>query len=102
MRTLITLDYEVFFGKNTGSVARTLIEPTQALLRVADRHGAKLVFFVDAGFLLRLRAEMGASAALREQHDTVCRQVEALAKAGHEIQLHIHPHWEDSHWSDDG
>ncbi len=100
MRTLLTLDYEVFFGENTGTVARTLIEPTEALLKVAGRHGTPLVFFVDAGFILRLREEMHQSSGLREEHDAVCRQVEALARAGHEVQLHIHPHWEDSRWRD--
>ena len=102
MKTLLTLDYEVFFGRNTGTVARTMIEPTEALVKVADRHGAKLAFFVDAGFILRLRSEMGKAPALRAEHDAVCRQVERLARAGHEIQLHIHPHWEDSRWEDGG
>jgi hypothetical protein len=98
VRTLLTLDYEVYFGGNTGTVARTLLEPTEALLRVANRHGARLVFFVDAGFILRLRAEMAKSASLRADYAAVCKQVQTLARAGHEIQLHIHPHWEDSYW----
>jgi hypothetical protein len=102
MRTLLTLDYEVFFGRNTGSVARTILEPTQALLRVAERHAVRLVFFVDAGFVLRLRDQMHKAAALREQHDALCRQVESLSRAGHEVQLHIHPHWEDSQWGEGG
>jgi hypothetical protein len=102
MRSLLTLDYEVYFGSNTGSVQRTLLEPTQALLRIAMKHGAKMAFFVDAGFLLRLRGEMHKSARLREEHDAVCRQLESLAGDGHEIQLHIHPHWEDSRWQDGG
>lgn len=102
MRTLLTLDYEVFFGRQTGSVARCVLEPTAALIDVAARHGAKLVFFVDAGFLLRLRAEMKGSARLAADHDALCRQVEALSRAGHEIQLHIHPHWEDSRWTGEG
>jgi hypothetical protein len=100
MRILLTLDYEVFFGRNTGTVARTILEPTEALLSVADRHGAKLVFFVDAGFILRLRTDMRKEPALRPEHDALCRQIEALARAGHEIQLHIHSHWEDTRWAD--
>jgi peptidoglycan/xylan/chitin deacetylase (PgdA/CDA1 family) len=100
MRTLLTLDYEVFFGRNTGTVARTLLEPTQALLRLAARHGARLVFFVDAGFLLRLRAEKHKAEALGAERDAILRQLECAAQAGHEIQLHVHPHWEDSHWSE--
>ncbi len=102
MRTLLTLDYEVYFGGRAGTLERTLLEPTAALLRVADKHRAKCVFFVDAGYILRLREDMRRSPALRGQHDAVCHQVESLARAGHEIQLHIHPHWEDSRWSADG
>jgi peptidoglycan/xylan/chitin deacetylase (PgdA/CDA1 family) len=100
VRVLLTFDYEVFFGPRTGTVQRCLIEPTEALLRVARRHGVRLVFFVDAGFLLRLRADMPGSSLLREEHAAACRQVEALAREGHEIQLHIHPHWEDARWED--
>lgn len=102
MKTLLTLDYEVYFGRRTGTVERCLIEPTRALLAIAARHGARLAFFVDAGFILRLREEMRRAAALRAQHDAICRQVEALARAGHEIQLHVHPHWEGSRWTGAG
>ncbi len=102
MRTLLTLDYEVFFGRETGSVERSVIEPTAALVALASRHDAKLVFFVDAGFILKLRAEMARAPRLAADHDALCSQVEALARAGHEIQLHIHPHWEDSRWNGEG
>jgi hypothetical protein len=102
MRTLLTLDYEVFFGRETGTVQRSILEPTEALAAVARRRGAKLVFFADAGFILRLRAEMAKSRQLASDHDAICRQVAALAREGHEIQLHIHPHWEDSTWSATG
>ena len=102
MRTLITLDYEIYFGPRTGTLSRTLLEPTRALLRVADKHKAKCVFFVDAGYILRMREEMKRATELRGQYDAVCRQVQDLAKAGHEVQLHIHPHWEDSLWTHSG
>src|SRR5688572_2905557 len=102
MRIFVTLDYEVFFGPRTGSVQRTLLEPTEALARVADRHRARFVFFVDAGYVLRLREMMGRSDALRREHDAVVAQVAKLARDGHEIQLHVHPHWEDSHWKETG
>ena len=98
MRTLLTLDYEVYFGRRTGSTQRCLIEPTEALLRVAERHHAPLAFFVDAGFLLALRREMGKSDALAREHTAVCAQLRDLARRGHELQLHIHPHWEDARW----
>ncbi|HET7729818.1 MAG TPA: hypothetical protein VFK48_07285 [Usitatibacter sp.] len=102
MRILLTLDYEIHFGRRTGSVARGLLEPTEAIAAVARRHGARLVLFVDAGFLLCLRREMPRARELRADHDAIRRQLDALVAEGHEIQLHIHPHWEDSHWTPQG
>jgi hypothetical protein len=102
VKTLLTLDYEVFFGRRTGSVERCLLEPTEALARVAGRHRAPLVFFVDVGYLLALRRERRRSAELGRSHDAVCTQLESLARRGHELQLHIHPHWEDARWEEGG
>ena len=98
MKTLLTFDYEVYFGTRTGSAERCLLEPTDALARVAAKHAAPLVFFVDAGYLLALRREMRGDYQLRLAHDAVCRQLNDLARRGHELQLHVHPHWEDARW----
>lgn len=99
MRIVLSLDYELFFGRHTGTVEHTLLRPSQALCELAARHGVPLVFFVDVGFLLRLREEGRRSPALMRQHDQVIRQLEQFVSAGHEIQLHAHPHWEDSRWN---
>jgi len=101
MRLILSLDYEVFFGRNTGSVERCLLAPTEALAKLALSRGIPLVFFVDAGFLLRLRQDRLHHPLLRRDYDLVRRQVETLARQGHEIQLHIHPHWEDAVWTGD-
>ena len=98
MKTLLTFDYEVYFGRRTGSVEKCLLEPTDALARVAAKHGAPLSFFVDTGYLLALRREMRSRTALRLAHDAICRQLNDLARKGHELQLHVHPHWEDARW----
>jgi peptidoglycan/xylan/chitin deacetylase (PgdA/CDA1 family) len=100
LKTLLTFDYEVFFGRRTGSPERCLLEPTDALVRIAGRHGAPLTFFVDAGYLLALRREMRTRTPLRLAHDAICRQLSELSRRGHQLQLHIHPHWEDARWKD--
>ena len=102
MNIVVTLDYEIYFGKRSGSVERTLIEPTNALCDIAQRNGIVLVFFVDIGYLLRLKQQARQHPALEAAHDSVMRQLDTLVSAGHELQLHIHPHWEDSVWTDDG
>lgn len=99
MRIILSLDYEVFFGPNTGTVENTLLRPSQALCALASRYRVPLVFFVDIGFLLRLREEGRRAIGLMHEHDKVVRQLEKLVTDGHEIQLHVHPHWEDSRWN---
>ncbi len=95
MQIFLTLDYELFSGANPGSVEKTILLPTRKLLEVADRHGAKFVFFVDSGYLARLQHFAPDYPGAQADYDAVRAQIEALDKAGHDIQLHIHPHWED-------
>ena len=102
MNIVVSLDYEIYFGKRSGSVERTLIEPTNALCDIAQRNGIVLVFFVDVGYLLRLKQQARQHFALKSDHDSVMRQLDTLVSAGHELHLHVHPHWEDSVWTDGG
>ncbi len=92
MNILLTFDYELFFGARSGTPERCLFAPVGALLEVLDRHGAKACFFVDAGYLFRLREERPAAAEYR----AVADHVAGLARQGHDVQLHIHPHWRDA------
>lgn len=96
MKFILALDYELFFGSQPGTVQHCLINPIDALLKVISTHGAKLTLFVDAGFLLRLEEEQKKHARLGAELDKIKKQLGALSKQGHEIQLHIHPHWIDS------
>jgi hypothetical protein len=98
---ILSLDYELFFGRNTGSVEMSILAPTEALLKMAAKKGVPLAFFVDAAYIAALRREMHQHAKLRRDYDLVCKNVEQLARQGHEIQLHIHSHWEDCRWDGD-
>ncbi|MCW5701084.1 MAG: hypothetical protein KIT82_00655 [Bradyrhizobium sp.] len=102
MNILISLDYEVFFGHHSGTVSRNILEPTEALRQIAERHGARLCLFVDAGFLWRLEKHAGQADQLKRDLDSIRWQLSDMVTAGHEVQLHIHPHWEDSPWSGNG
>jgi hypothetical protein len=93
---VIGLDYELFFGPRAGTPERCLIEPTELLAQHMEEFGARLVLFVDAGYLVRARHEAQRSAEARRQFDLVAGQLSRLAQRGHDLQLHVHPHWEDS------
>jgi hypothetical protein len=94
---IIGVDYELFFGPRAGTPERCLIEPADALAACLEEHGVRLVLFVDAGYLVRARREASHSREAQRQFDLVARQLERLSKRGHDVELHVHPHWEDSH-----
>ncbi|WP_187647900.1 hypothetical protein [Nitrosophilus labii] len=96
MNIFFTFDYELFFGRKSGTALKSIIEPTNELIKIADVYGVKYIFFVDSGYLLRLQEYKKKYSYIKKEYDLVFSQLEELSKKGHEIQLHIHSHWEDS------
>ena len=41
-KIILSFDYELFFGDKSGTVQKTLIEPTNALLDTMDKAGLKV------------------------------------------------------------
>jgi len=93
------MDYELFFQKS-GSIQKCLIEPTDALLEFADRVGLRITFFIDAGMLCRMEQLAPEQPTLEADLARVKSHISSIAGAGHEIGLHIHPHWEDTQFVD--
>ena len=96
MNITLTLDYELYFGKETGTVYKSIIKPTEKLLSVLDRYNIKAVFFVDVGFIKRLDFFSTDHPELRKDYELITSQLNQLSRQGHDLQLHIHPHWENS------
>ena len=100
MNLYITLDYELFFAEHSGSVEKSIIEPTKALIEACEPCMVKLCFFVDAGYLVRLEKFKSDFPKLQKDYELITEQIKYLHKNGHDIQLHIHPHWEDTDYHD--
>jgi len=96
MNVIISLDYELFFGARHGTPEKCLVEPCDALLKVTDQFDGQLVFFIDAGYLVKLNQYRSVDREVEREASVVFRHLEALSQAGHELQLHVHPHWEDT------
>ena len=92
----LTYDYELFFGASTGTVEKCLIEPTNRLVELAEIHDVRFTFFVDIGYICRMEDFLSQSDQLQSDYILVCDQLKSLVKKGHDLQLHIHPHWEKS------
>ena len=73
-----------------------MIEPTNGLIEIASNAKIPLTFFVDIGYLLSLEKFMTGFPELKNDHKKVTEQLAELVSKGHDLQLHIHPHWERS------
>ncbi len=95
MQIFLTYDYELFFGEPTGTAEKCIIQPTNQLREIAQRTGAKMVFFIDTGYLKKLIEYKDQFPKVKSEHEAVFNQIKTLVSEGHDCQLHIHPHWED-------
>lgn len=91
----MTYDYELFFGNPTGTVEHCIIEPTNRLREIAKKTKVALVFFIDVGYLKKMN-EFIHFPKVKHEYELVTNQIKTLVKEGHDCQLHIHPHWEDT------
>lgn len=93
MKILLTLDYELFLGSRTGSIDKCLIQPMDTFLEKTNEYGAKFTIFVDATFLYKLKEYSNVYQDLVPEYQKVTNHIKSLHSLGHDIQLHIHPHW---------
>lgn len=99
MDIFITLDYELFFGLESGNVDDCIITPTNELLKIVDPYNIKIVFFIDVGYLVKLNEFKPKFPKLNEDYNLIMNQIKFLSKKGHGLELHIHPHWENSSYN---
>jgi hypothetical protein len=85
---LITADYELFLGRNFLSHDEVLFEPTRELLDMADRIDTPVTLFADVCSVWAHREN-----GLDEYADEFEHQMRDAVSRGHDVQLHIHPHW---------
>ena len=96
MNIYLTLDYELFFGDTSGSAEQCIIDPTNRLMEITKRTGARMTYFIDAGYLWALEKFKTEHPELLDDYNAVSKQIKALVEQGNDCQLHIHPHWEDA------
>jgi hypothetical protein len=98
MNVFLTFDYELFFGSASGTVQKCLIEPTNRLLDLSRKYHVPMTFFVDIGYIIALERQLNDFSILKMDYDLVIDQIQEMIVAGCDVQLHIHPHWEKTHF----
>ena len=91
----LTFDYELPLGGWTVSREAALIEPAEKILDICERLQVPAVFFVDVISFIRFQQLKNDSFA-----QSVRKQLTDIVAKGHEIQLHLHPHWFTSRFDD--
>ncbi len=99
-KVILSFDYELFFGDQSGSVEKSLIIPTNKLLDCMESVGFRGNFFVDWQMLKYLKEE--GTERTEEDYNLIYSQLKDIVKRDHRIELHIHPHWVDAKYNGDG
>ena len=99
---ILSLDYEIF-GNGAGDVQRDMIEPTNRILSICERHGAKMTIMFEVGeywafeqYDGQLRQSLGYSPA-----EKIREQIFDAIRRGHDVQLHLHPQWIDARYEEE-
>jgi len=100
MNVFITIDYELFMGKISGSVEKCLITPMDNFTGMLDNYGIKTTVFVDAAYLLRMKQLRNENENLRRDFELVSSHIKQMSLQGHDIQMHFHPQWLYSEYND--
>jgi hypothetical protein len=93
---IITFDYEVFLGRNTGTIYNCVIKPTKLILDILKGNNAKAIFFVDATWLLFLKKNY------LNDFLYIIEQLKEICKSGSSVELHLHPQWIQAKKTDKG
>lgn len=98
---ILTIDYELHLGNTTGSVFECMIEPTRRLMEILDRNQSKMTVFWDILHYYKLLELQDKYPVLKDDCRLIENQVKKMYEKGHDIQLHIHPHWLDAQYIND-
>jgi hypothetical protein len=88
IRCLVSFDYEPFHGRSFGSFEETLFGPTDELLALCGELALPAVWFPDVCSAWWHREHGEPAYAERFEG-----QLRDALRAGHDVQLHVHPHW---------
>jgi hypothetical protein len=88
LHVILSIDYEVY-GDGSGSFEDLILRPTDQLLELFDEFGFKLTIMAEVAELYAIKHS--------EFHHAISSQIESqlqrAKRAGHDVQLHLHPAW---------
>jgi hypothetical protein len=95
---ILTLDYELFLGAESGSVKECMTEPISELVSILKLNDSKLTIFWDISHYHRLRELSTANEECKKDLDRIKDSICRLVEDGHDVQMHIHSSWINSEY----
>ena len=90
LKMALSFDHELSLG-GARCYQQNLFAPTDELFRLADQLGVPLTLFTDIWAAIRFR-EWDRAGFFEPYRQQLARALQS----GHDVQLHIHPHWVDT------
>ena len=84
----LTFDHELPLGGLQTSYEKALFDPTDRVMELANKFGIKITLFTDI-----LCANRYKEWDYANFYDPYILQLHHAIGSGHDVQLHIHPHW---------
>ncbi|MBF0382165.1 MAG: hypothetical protein HQL69_14165 [Magnetococcales bacterium] len=97
LEIFLTVDYEIYFGRSLMTQEEILLAPTKELLESCSAINVPLTMFCDVNYIAKLQ-EWGDFSLVAKIEEQLCKAI----SMGHDVQLHIHPHWEFTTRDKDG
>lgn len=88
IRLLLTFDHELPLGSLKTSYNRALFDPTERLFETAKTNDFPVTLFTDVLCALRYK-EWDREGF----YNPYVSQLQKAIESGHDVQLHLHPHW---------
>ena len=88
IRLFLTFDHELPLGSLKTNYKKALFDPTERLFESAAKNKVPVTLFTD--ILCALRYSQWDRNGFYEPYE---RQLQKAASLGHDVQLHLHPHW---------
>ncbi len=96
---ILSLDYEIF-GNGAGDVIWDIVEPTNRILNICDKYGAKLTIMFEVAEYWAFKQMEGRLGLSYSPAKVMEDQAQNAMRRGHDVQLHLHPQWIGSELDD--
>lgn len=85
---LLTFDHELPLGGVSRGYDEALFTPTRSVMDVAEKHNVPVNLFTDVLGAMRFQERGHQDFFVKNEI-----QLQDALKRGHDVQLHLHPHW---------